>query len=167
MERDDIPEPKKPLLKDEMVLKIINEPKVLPKGSDIKWKKPQGQAHMRADLPLQCRYPCRISMRKSIDNPRNFSILLIHTQPTGQDTIIARYNGDHGLHKNKLTGEKIKGPHIHIISEEYQRYGEKPEGHATATDKYQSIEQAIVTFKSDMNIRDEGGGRIASLKRWE
>ncbi len=153
MGNGDSHELRRPLLKNELISKIIAAPKITTSGLDPKWRRQKDQAHWRAELQLECAYPCRIALRKSIDNPLNFSILLIYTQWVGRDVIIVRYNGDHGLHINKRTGERIRGPHIHMITEEYQRHGGKPEGFATATCEYRTFDEALATFISDMSVR--------------
>ena len=110
-----------------------------------------GQYRRRIELICD-EYRLTMVLRQLIDNPLDFSVLLIFDDEKGHTYIIKRYNGDHGLHIDNRTGICISGPHIHTITEEHQRSYHKDEGHAEPTNKYKTLPEAVDVFMKDLNI---------------
>ncbi|MCL2147999.1 MAG: hypothetical protein FWH47_01485 [Methanomassiliicoccaceae archaeon] len=157
------------ILTDDVVREIINERKYLADWPiDLKkLKAEKNSRHLRMEVPLDCqKYPCRVAIRQSVDRPTNFSVILIYRNRNGDHTIV-RYNGYHGEHKNKFTGETIYGPHIHKLTELYQRLTDKPEGYAVATNAYVDIYGAVNVFVTDMNISIKPPAKNRTLEGWE
>lgn len=111
----------RPILTDSFVESIIRSEKFIPeKISDVgdrsQYKLENGQ--YRLNIDLECSgYRLRMAIRQLFADPLDFSILLIYYDQDGYDYIIKRYNGDHGIHKNPMTGDSFSGPHIHTITE--------------------------------------------------
>ena len=156
----------RPLLDDGTVEDIIKTPKFIP--SDVADAADMGAleengGHLRRNIELKCDgYDLRMSIRQLRLEPLDFSVLLIYTNEAGQTYNIRRYNGNHGIHKDRLTGEIVSGPHIHMITEEAQRSTHKDEGHAVATDRYRTLPDAINVFMTDLDIRYE---KVADNRR--
>ena len=149
----------RPVLRDSLVSDIMSCRKTIPTG--IKDPRDMGSLKLdsgnyRRKIPLKSdRYNLRMTIRKSEDDPLNFSVILSYTDANGLIYIIRRYNGDHGEHKDQMTGRILSGPHIHTITEEYQLRGYKAEGFAVETDRYRTLMEAINVFLKDMNITYE------------
>jgi hypothetical protein len=149
----------KPLLADSLASEIVGCKKAIPAGT----RDPHDLGALKLDsgnyrrrIPLKCDgYNLRMTIRKSEDDPFDFSVILTYVDASGRTYIIRRYNGDHGEHRDQMTGRIISGPHIHKISEEYQRMGYKAEGFAEATEEYRTLKEAISIFLRDMHIAYE------------
>jgi hypothetical protein len=154
------------ILTDEFVQRIINEPKYLVNNIDLRdLKGIEGQRKMEVNLECE-KYPCKISIRQTIDRPTNFSVILRYIERNGISHIICRYNGYHGDHFNIRTKDVIRGPHIHRITEWYQRNTDRPDGHAEKTDKYADLAGAVKQFESDMNITIKRPSRVGRIEEW-
>ena len=156
----------RPLLCDDAVKRIIEAPKLIPSDvadvTDMGALKENG-GHLRRNIDLICdEYKVRMSIRQLETEPLNFSVLLIYTDEAGYTYNIRRYNGNHGTHIDRVTGDVINGPHIHMITEKAQMSTHKDEGHAVATDKYKTLPDAINVFMTDLNIKYE---RVANNRR--
>ena len=104
---------------------------------------------------LDCeRYNCKMVIRQNTDRTDNFSIILVYKDPVMGDVPILRFNGNHGNHKNRIENEIIRGPHIHIMTERYQRHTTHPDGYAERTDLYRNIKEALESFMERANINN-------------
>lgn len=99
------------------------------------------------------KYYFEIFMRQNIDLLQDFSVWLKYK---GQEweVILCRYNGDHGEHRNKLDGYKIRWFHKHTYNMEYVQEWLSDDAFATATNDYQSIEEALLQVFKDYNIQN-------------
>lgn len=157
----------RPVLLDSDVERIIAAEKYLPSNKKDPFRLKPDNGHKRAVIDLNCSsYNLSMRIRVSEDDEFNFSILLVYTDPQNRDYILRRYNGDHGKHTNLLSGEVMCGPHIHKITEEYQRKTHKGEGYAEKTESYRTWNDAVKIFIKDMNIRYEVNKHISSLEEW-
>ncbi|MCA9750415.1 MAG: hypothetical protein KC414_14995 [Romboutsia sp.] len=83
----------------------------------------------------------------------HFSIGLIYWPDSESPIRLVRYNGNHGIHVNKLTGEKLCDTvHIHKLTRKALDAGICGDNHAEATDKYTSLNEALTEFFVDLNI---------------
>lgn len=156
------------IITDKMAQEIIDEPKYI-SNEDLSidnLKISADGAHYRKTIPLECEHECCIEIRQSVDRPVNFSILLRYTDKSKKNYVIVRFNGNHGSHINKLTKEKISGPHIHKITEKYQLNTSHPDGYASATCEYIDLRGAFRVFKNEMNIRTKGQKNTKHLGEW-
>lgn len=150
----------KPILPDSEAEMIVNCPKEI--NCDLRsilsidrMRLDNGQ--YRRDIELNNpKFKLRMTIRQLAEDPIDFSVILFFESDEGYTYIIRRYNGDHGIHHNRLSGENIRGPHIHKITEQYQLGGYREDGYAEPTDGYKTINQAVALFVSDMNIRPRG-----------
>ena len=159
---------RKPILKEEDVERIIAARKYIQEDAGSLLKKMRlKNGHWRASADLICpQHNLRILIRKTEDDERDFSVLLVYTDGCGSEYTLRRYNGDHGKHTNPITGEVIYGPHIHKITEECQRTMLKGEGQAEDTGEYQTLRTAIEIFMRDMNIVRKGQENNTKLTGW-
>lgn len=116
--------------------------------------KANGQ-HTQTDVLLEStdkKHRFMIFIREHTSLIEFFSVGLVYMPDDSTSIVIARYNGDHGEHKNKLTGEVITGFHIHSFSVEAIAKGLKGENPATATTRYASATQALIALSEDVHI---------------
>lgn len=156
----------RPVIIEEFVDKVIKTKKIMPDTKKDPLKMVEKNGNFRATIDLVCTYKVRMGIRQSVDDAFDFSILLIYTDNQNHDYILRRYNGDHGDHTDPITGEKIRGPHIHKITEECQRTIHKDEGHAEITNRYRMLNEAIDVFMADMNICYKDGTRHTKLSEF-
>lgn len=91
--------------------------------------------------------------RENTELSEDFSVGCIwHTD--SKSIILVRYNGDHGEHTNFLTKEKFAGCHIHKYKQGLYELGVKAENHAETTDKYSTLDEALLVFCKDLNIEN-------------
>jgi len=83
-----------------------------------------------------------------------FSIGLVYQPESAQGVILTRYNGDHGSHCNPASGEIIEGFHIHTLTKGAINEGLKGESHAVSTSKYNTIQQALLSFFEDLHVNN-------------
>jgi hypothetical protein len=93
-----------------------------------------------------------VFIREHISLVEIFSVGLVYLPDDATSIILARYNGDHGEHLNKLTGEVITGFYIHTISVEAMASGLRGENTASQTTKYASASQALINLCEDVKI---------------
>lgn len=140
------------IISDEKVDEIMRAPKYIDPSIDVRdLSLSKDGSYYTKNIALSCNYPCHMKIRQTVDRPLNFSVILTHERKSG-NYVLVRYNGNHGSHTNRLTKETINGPHIHYITEEYQRRTTHPDGYAISTDKYTDINGAIAAFMEDMHI---------------
>ncbi|MCL2147885.1 MAG: hypothetical protein FWH47_00890 [Methanomassiliicoccaceae archaeon] len=158
----------KPILRDNDVREIVAALKYIPLGTGDPLKRMREKnGHYRAAVELTCpSYDLSMRLRRAVDDDLDFSVLLIYTDSRGSDYIIRRYNGDHGKHTDPFTGDIIRGPHIHKITERCQRTLHKAEGYAEPTTEYHTLPQATRVFMRDMNISYEEGKGVTTLERF-
>lgn len=135
------------IISDEMVDKIISEPKYADGRASWTPKIRKNSSNMEVTVPLRCKYPCSVIVRAHIRRKTSFSVILMYGKQ-----IVIRYNGYHSDHTNMLERDKIRGPHIHKLTERYQEATDRPDGFAVQTDKFSDLSGAIRSFQKDMNI---------------
>src|SRR4030042_267686 len=142
------------------VQEYISELKIIPEKFDHKFKD-KGCGHIQADHIITGKNGTQfsISIRQSKFNPLDFSVIL-GVIIGNRVNILARYNGDHGEHTNKLTGEKFSGCHIHRVKNIYQDHGWKAEGHAEPTKKYADWQGALQTLLQENNFQLKNQRRV-------
>jgi len=116
--------------------------------------KTNGQ-HRQTDFLLESldkKHKFMVFIREHISLVEIFSVGLIYMPDEATSIVITRYNGNHGEHLNKLTGELITGFHIHAFSLEAVSHGLKGENTANQTNKYASASQALINLCEDVKI---------------
>lgn len=157
------------VLSENLVREIIREPKFLSKDVNLKeLEMSEDNNHYRKDVDLDCaRFKCKVRIRKSVDRPLNFSVILVYIDDVKREYVIVRYNGNHGSHRNRIEKDTIIGPHIHYLTERYQERTTHPDGYAEGTDRYLDIDGAIDVFLEDMNIMFRGPEKVRRLEEFE
>jgi hypothetical protein len=158
------------MITDNTVSKVIAAKKYLRRVIDLDKLalSPDGNFRLgKANLVCE-EYECRIMIRQNVDRPANFSIILIYRDPIDGDVAVLRFNGDHGGHTNRLEKERIRGPHIHIMTERYQEMTTHPDGYAMPARGYKDIKGAMIQFMGMANIsyRTENGQKRLEEYRW-
>ncbi len=98
------------------------------------------------------RYKFSVFINEHLQLLEIFSVGLVYIHEDIGYTIITRYNGDHGQHKNQLTGEKFPGFHIHTLTPAALEAGLKGENHAEQTTKFATLKEAMRVFFTDLHI---------------
>lgn len=141
------------MITDDQVRLIISEPKLLKVDPNaVPFVKKRAQ--MEKEIGLECgNYDCSMVVRQSIDDPLNFSVILMYKDSNKNTNVVLRLNGNHGRHTNRLEKQTISGPHIHVLTERYQMESTHPDGYAEPTDLYRDLDGAIETFMMLANVK--------------
>ena len=114
--------------------------------------------HKQTNMELESvdkKYKFSVFIRENTKLMEFFSVGLVYHRDKETDIIIIRYNGNHGAHRNYLNNELIEeGFHIHKYSAEAVELSIRAENHAQITDKYSTLQEALLSFFTDMNINN-------------
>ncbi len=146
------------ILKDEEINGLLQERKPLPENWRVRLKllPKTGFKHLQRDLQVRGTNGniFRIILRQSVINPSDFSVILVFLDKDGTEFRLCRYNGKHpSEHTNKV--EKARGDdnaefrnqfHVHLATERYQQDGFEIDGYAEMTNKYCSLDSALLEF---------------------
>jgi hypothetical protein len=106
--------------------------------------------HKQRDYPIEINGEKRfvVSLRQSVINQLDFSIILIFIDQDGTYYRLIRHNGKHPSdHTNKIEKTKFRNVfHIHRATERYQMAGYDIDGFATETTLYASFATALQQF---------------------
>lgn len=93
----------------------------------------------------------KIMLRQSIENPLDFSAILMYIDPASNVVFrLRRYNGKSHQHSNFLEKEPAYyGFHIHQATEEYQHSGSREDSYAEATTRFSDMRGAIDCLLED------------------
>ncbi len=146
------------ILTDEEIGNLLIEVKPLPDD----WKKKLG-LQAKQDAAFRHRgltvdgvsgKHFRIIIRQAVNNPEDFSIILMFMASDGTEYRLSRFNGRHpSEHTNRI--EKLGGQpnasfrnvfHIHRATERYQLAGRSIDSYAEPTTAYNSIDSALAHF---------------------
>lgn len=87
--------------------------------------------------------------------PGDWSCGLVYTPYESRFSYpLIRCNGPHPTpHVNRIEGTRfINTPHIHFLTERYQRAGNLKSGYAVPTDSYDTLDGALTTLKDMTNL---------------
>lgn len=137
---------------------LIDEPKKIDSRTPSKGYREEN-ANYRCDLVIYTTSKpsakFEIFIRQSMKHIENFSIgLRYHTNDQKIPTItLVRYNGPHGEYSLHPDGHYAK-PHIHRITEQELKGGyiQPQEKHREITNRYQTFDEALITFFNDVNV---------------
>jgi hypothetical protein len=150
-------------LTDTQIQALISEPKRLPDDfiTTLRKYKDKG-SHQEAKLEIKGDNNTSfiVFIRKSRINPLDFSVIFACRLPqTNIIFRIKRYNGKHSSpHTNKIEGQRFQSVcHIHTATERDQLKGWREEDYAEPTDRYTTIEGAILCLIQDCNFIPPNG----------
>ncbi len=110
--------------------------------------------HRRHAVPVTGEHGNRftLSVRQSVLDPYNFSVILTYTGPDGVSVNLRRHNGPTHPHLNPLEDERFSGVfHVHMATERYQRIGDA-ERFAEPTDAFNDLATAFSAMLSAANF---------------
>ncbi len=142
-------------LSDDEIIRLVKEQKRVP--SDFMRRsvpKPKrGHAEVGFDVKGETGSEFRIIIRRSRINPLDFSIILGYRMPKSNQVLrLRRYNGRSHEHTNPLEEQTFYDFHIHMATEKYQLTGNREDTFAEVTDRYSSLDEAILCLVEDCNV---------------
>jgi hypothetical protein len=103
----------------------------------------------------------QLIVRQSIATSEDFSVILAYSMPSVHRLFrLRRHNGPSHRHPNKLEGDLIDGPHVHIATARYQEAGFKEDAYAERTDRYVDLTGAIEYMLAVANFAKPAQGTI-------
>lgn len=92
-------------------------------------------------------------LRQSIKISDSFTCGLKWIPPSGDELILVRYNGSSHEHTNFFERNVISyACHIHMAKARYINAGKKDEGYAEETNRYSTLQGALLCVLEDCNI---------------
>ena len=141
------------LISDEQIRAYISEKKAIPRNFNPVLKdKKCGHSQSYNEFIGENGNTFIVSVRQSNFNPLDFTVIF-GVMISGKIFKLARYNGDHGEHTNKITGESFSGCHIHKATQIYQENGFEEEGFAEQTTRYSDLKTALNKMFADNNFQ--------------
>jgi hypothetical protein len=104
----------------------------------------------------------KIRVRQLIRIPTNFSVILCYQLPNQKREFRLTRNNGGGQgkpHRNFIEKNEVRGPHIHLATERYQRRGADEDHFAIETDRFATLEQAIDCLINDCAIVEPKGAQ--------
>lgn len=150
------------ILSDKKIEMLIQKRKFLP----VEWcqkfiaKPKNGHTDYHLSVPSDTGYDFEIIRRESSYDPSNFSVVLGVYVPGEKDLFrLRRYNGDNHTHTNPLEKNEVRGFHIHMTTEKYQRKRLQDkririDDYAVSTTCYQDIKGALRCLIKDANFQE-------------
>jgi hypothetical protein len=151
------------VLTDQEIDELVRERKVVSRSdlaSLYRFKK-KGK-HQEASLSVvgERGNAFRITVRKAVLNPLDFSVILAYQLPDRSRLFrLRRYNGKSHEHANRPIERKppFYDFHIHQATERYQALGADEEYYAEPTNRYATVEAAIECLLEDCGfVIDDG-----------
>ena len=142
---------------NQKIAALIKERKVLSNNGRSKFRKTphRGNNLYRLNVTGEEGNKFRVTVRVSISNQLNFSVILSVKVPPPKDFFrLKRYNGDYHEHTNTIEDEKVNGFHIHTATERYQVDGSREEAYAKPTERYTDVSGALKCLFADANFED-------------
>ena len=145
------------MLTDAQIQELIAMPKRILSKEPANGYKEEG-AQRRCNLVLAASPPgdgeFEVFIRQNLEFVENFSIgLHCKTSAHPKGITLIRYNGPHGESSRDPDGH-YAAPHIHRITQEESAKGsvEPPEMRRELTDRYNTFEEALLVFFSDIGV---------------
>lgn len=109
-------------------------PRQVKRGHRVEEKQVEGESGAKFHLIV----------RQNLKVPTDFSVILAYAMPTVHRRFrLRRHNGAGHRHPNKIEGNVVEGPHVHIATQRYQEAGFKEDPYAEETDRYTDLSGAI------------------------
>jgi len=117
----------------------------------VKWKEKPGHRQKNHKVESDA-YIFRLYLRQNTFDSEDFSCGLSVIKPDGTPLTLARYNGPSHKH-----GDITYQCHIHKATQAAIEQGKKPEHHAEATNRYDTLDGALYHLREDYNISGISG----------
>lgn len=143
------------LYTDAQIQALIREPKALPEGwpRQIRWKERRGHERCEIDLDGEAGGSFRLFLRRSRNNPLDFSVGLAVLVPgTNRAFRLIRCNGKSHRHRNQVEEATFYDFHIHWATERYQAGGHPEDAFAVVTARYDSFDEALQCLLAEGNF---------------
>jgi hypothetical protein len=145
-------------MNDAEIQRLIRAPKKISEPPSRNWR--LDLAHRRKEFRLVSvdgQESFRVFARQSTVFPENFSIGLEYEPTDGPDSVILfRCNGPHGNYNRAIDPDHPHfHSHIHIATEAAISAGERAERHATRSNEFVTIKEAMRFFLGAVNIDEE------------
>ena len=140
---------------DHEIESLIGERKVLPHDwqSRTRLKPKRGHYERHLDVSGASAGQFRPILRKSVENPLDFSIILAVRVPQSNRLFrLRRYNGKSHEHTNHIERVTFYDFHIHFATERYQEIGAREDTFAEPTDRYSDVAGALACLIADANF---------------
>jgi hypothetical protein len=133
------------LLTDEEIAVLIGEPKPAIGPADLLPRRlKRGHRELDRDFKGADGASFQLIVRQNVATPEDFSVILAYSMPKVHRRFrLRRHNGPSHRHPNKIEGNLVTGPHIHIATQRYQEAGFKEDAYAEATNRYSDLVGAI------------------------
>lgn len=156
------------VMDNERILHLINAPKKIIKNPKKETKLIKGSYRNDFEVALieNESIKLKVHLRKNKKFSEHFSVILTYFVPElNKDIILLRYNGVHGIHKNKIIdNQEFNSFHIHQATAEAISAGFNSECWAYDTKDYKSFEEAVSKFWEDVCIKDDINKFFKDLK---
>lgn len=141
---------------DQEINEMLQEEKELPPNyeSVFKWKVKRGHKEKELSITARSGRAYRLILRQNKINVLDFSVILAVTPHNSNQTFrLRRYNGKSHEHTNQLEKERFYDFHIHEATERYQETGADEDAFARATNRFTTIDQALICLFKDCSIQ--------------
>ena len=156
------------MISDSEVDRMVSAPKYIEKTIDPSQLQLSEDGRFRLKkYKLECEYyDFFVMIRQNTYRPDNFSIILVYE---GQE---ARYTRSEIQRQPRPPQEQARGgnrrrPHIHKLTERYQRITTHPDRYAVAAMDYTDLRSALDAFMKAANIRVRGNRHNRTLEEFE
>jgi hypothetical protein len=150
------------LLTDKEIAALISEPKPEVSLADlIPRNAKRGHRGVEKEVETLSGARFQLIVRQNITTPEDFSVILAYSMPRVHRLFrLLRHNGPSHHHPNKLEGNRVEGPHVHIATQRYQEAGFKEDAYAEVTNKYGDLTGAIEYMLATANFAKPAQGTI-------
>jgi hypothetical protein len=132
-------------LSDEEIAALLADPKPTMSIADLVPRQvKRGHRVQEKEVESRSGSKFHLIVRQNVKVPTDFSVILAYAMPTLHRRFrLRRHNGGGHRHPNKIEGNVIEGPHVHIATQRYQEAGFKEDAYAEGTDRYTDLSGAI------------------------
>lgn len=137
---------------DHEIASLLCECKPLPTSWQHETKLVAKSGHKENQLDVQGEdgTAFRLILRQSTLNVLDFSIILASLDSKSNRVFrLRRYNGKSHEHTNRIEQDTFYDFHIYKATERYQELGEREDGYAEPTDRYESFQGALACLIED------------------
>ncbi len=131
---------------DTEILGLLSEKKLLPDGyrQRLRLRDRNGQRECECRVVGANGNEFWLKIRQTKFNPLDFSVILAVRLPNSNQLFrLRRYNGRHGLHVNRIEGDRLSGCHVHTATQRYQELGAREDAYAEPSEDFATLDEAL------------------------